>query len=347
MDVILRARAPLRISFAGGGTDVSQYANKYGGAVISTTIDKYAYVSIKETNSGGITVTSQDYDTVNSINIEDDHKNDETVRLVHAVLKHLNVKNMNLDINTTVDAIPGSGLGSSSSIVVALTGAHYKLFNKPFTSYDIANISYKIERIDCGIKGGLQDQYSAAFGGFNFIEFNKSSVIVTPLRIKGEILNELLSSFLLVDTGQRREHLEYDRIIENQIMQTEQNTHNAIENLHYIKKLAYEMKDLLLKGDVKKFGEKLGEGWEHKKAIDASISNPKIDQLYQESLNAGSVGGKLLGAGGGGHLLLFTPIEKRSKVIKAMKKNNATITGFNFDVDGLKTWAVSENGTVL
>lgn len=347
MNMVLRARAPLRISFAGGGTDVPQYADKYGGAVISTTIDKYAYVSIKKTNSNGITVTSQNYDTVNSINIEEDHKNDETIRLVHAVLKHLNVKDTNLDINTTVDAMPGSGLGSSSSIVVALAGAHYRLFNKPFTNYDIAKISYKIERIDCDIKGGLQDQYSAAFGGFNFIEFNKSSVIVNPLRIRDEIINELLSSFLLVDTGQRRAYSEYDRIIENQIVKAEQNKGSTIENLHLIKKLAFEMRDLLLKGDIQKFGKKLGEGWEYKKSIDSSISNPKIDRLYQESLNAGATGGKLLGAGGGGHLLLFAPIEKRNSVIKAMKKNNIEITGFNFDFQGLKTWAISEDGVVL
>ncbi len=347
MNLVLRARAPLRISFAGGGTDVSQYADKYGGAVISTTIDKYAYVSIRKTNSGGITVTSQDYDTVNSINIEDDHKNNETVRLIHAVLKHFNVKDINLDINTTVDAMPGSGLGSSSSIVVALVGAHYKLFNKAFTNYDIAKMAYKIERIDCDIKGGLQDQYSATFGGFNFIEFNKSSVIVNPLRIRDEVLNELLSSFLLVDTGQRRAHSEYDRIIENQIEKAEQSKENTIENLHFIKKLAFEMKDLLLKGEIQRFGEKLGEGWEHKKKIDSNISNSKIDLLYQDGLDAGATGGKLLGAGGGGHLLLFSPIEKRNEVIKAMKKNNAKITGFNFDFQGLKTWAMLEDGSVL
>lgn len=347
MNLILRARAPLRISFAGGGTDVSQYADKYGGAVISTTIDKYAYVSIKKVNKGGITFTSQDYGTVSSIDTKTDHKNDETIRLVHAVLKRLKMGNINLDINTTVDALPGSGLGSSSAIVVALIGSLYRLFNKPFTSYEIADISYKIERIDCGIKGGLQDQYSTTFGGFNFIEFTKSSVIVNPLRIREEVLNELLSSLILVDAGQRKSNIIYDKIIETQIRKAEQKEGSAIENLHYIKKLAFEMKDLLLKGDIQKFGEKLDEGWKHKKSIDSNISNPKIDRLYENALKAGAVGGKLLGAGGGGHLLLFSPIENRNSVVKAMKKANIKITGFNFDFCGLKTWAIAENGVIL
>lgn len=345
MDLILRARAPLRISFAGGGTDVSHYADLYGGAVIATTIDKYAYVSVKKVARKGITIVSQDYDVTSSSNAKGKNKHDEKLKLVHAVLKRLKVSNVNLEINTIVDASPGSGLGSSSSIVVALTGAIYRLFGKTYTNYDISDMAYKIERIDCGIKGGLQDQYISSFGGFNFIEFRKSSVIVTPIRIREEIINELLSSLVLVDTTQRRRNDIYDKIIEKQL-NTSKEKGGAIDNLHIIKELAYKMKDNLLKGNLQMFGEHLHEGWIHKKSIDPHISNKYIDNLYNLSLEAGATGGKLLGAGGGGYLLIFAPIEKKNNVIKNIVRGGGIISSFNFDSCGLKTWALSRNGVL-
>jgi D-glycero-alpha-D-manno-heptose-7-phosphate kinase len=344
MNIKVRARAPLRISFGGGGTDVNPYVDKYGGAVISTTIDKYAYVSIKKSKQN-LVVTSQDYNIRSSIGKNGVIKH-EKLRLIGAALDYLGIADKNLDINILVDAVPGSGLGSSSSVVVALIGGLYRYLNKPYSSYDIADASYKIERIKCNIKGGLQDQYSSAFGGFNFIEFNKSSVIVNPLRIRDEILDELLSCLLLVDTTQRRVGDMYDKIMEKQINQSLNKKTDSIENLHFIKKIAYEMKDLLLKGDLHLFGEKLHSSWLHKKKIDVNISNPFIDKLYAVAIEAGATGGKLLGAGGGGYLLFFCPLEKKNNVIKRITLAGGIITSFNFDFRGLRTWMLMDNKVI-
>jgi D-glycero-alpha-D-manno-heptose-7-phosphate kinase len=188
--MIIRSKAPLRISFAGGGTDVPPYSDERGGAVLSTTINKYAWATMIPRKDATIKVKSLDYDIVAKYHADQKLFYDGELDLVKAVINHMGTKD-GLDLFMHSDAPPGSGLGSSSTVVVALVGLFQKWMNKPLTEYDIAELSYKIERKDLGIKGGKQDQYAATFGGFNYIEFNAESTIVNPLRIKRDILNEL------------------------------------------------------------------------------------------------------------------------------------------------------------
>jgi len=200
----IRSRAPLRISFGGGGTDVSPYPETEGGAVLSTTIDQYAYCNLSLIDNKTIEVVSQDYNILEIFNNISDLQYNGRLDLIKAGLKTLGLDERGFRITLFADAPPGSGLGSSSAITVALVGCLYQNNNRSLPSYEIAEIAYKIERFELGIKGGMQDQYASSFGGFNFIEFKKDSVIVNPLRLRNEITNELLASTLLCDTGIRR-----------------------------------------------------------------------------------------------------------------------------------------------
>jgi D-glycero-alpha-D-manno-heptose-7-phosphate kinase len=342
--MIYRSKAPLRISFAGGGTDISPYPEIFEGAVISSTIDMYSYTTIQLNKSKIMKIHSKDYDIIKIIkNHKDLHRNDKLF-LVNSILRKLKAKVRGMEITLFSDARVGSGLGASSSFTVALLGnlLHILRINK--TLYEIAELAYAIERIDCGIKGGYQDQYSATFGGFNFIEFKKNGVVVNPLRLRDEIINEMLGNLILCDTRVERKTQIYDKIIESQQI-TAQRNDEQIENMHNIKKTAYAMKDSLMKGNLDEFANLLHEGWLEKQKINSSISTIKINKIYEIARKEGVVGGKLLGAGGGGFLLLYCPMEKKSNVIKAIQKLNVEITKFNFEKSGLVTWAV-KNGIV-
>lgn len=340
---VIRSRAPLRISLGGGGTDVSPYPETNGGAVISTTIDRYAYVTIKTNQDSNLRVFSQDYDLLEIFRSVSDIQYNGKLDLIKAALKFLKVNETRMDIILSVDSPPGSGLGSSSALTVALIGALTKFKNENMTLYDIADSACKIEREEAGIKGGMQDQYAAAFGGFNFIEFRSNSVVVNPLRLRLEIQNELLASMILCDTGVTRLSA---KILDRQIRSTTENQQTVMESLHYIKQLAYNMKDSLIKGNLKELGELLHSSWEYKKRLYREITNDYIDKLYSKAISAGAIGGKLLGAGAGGHILFLCQLENRQKIVKELKSGGCQIVKFNFDSNGLETWQVND-GRVL
>ena len=344
--MIVRSKAPLRISFSGGGTDVSPYFEQYGGTVLSTTINKFAFATLGTRDDPTITVNSLDYDIMAKYACDDRFVYDGELDLVKAVINNVRAahkwdESLNqggIDVFIHTDAPPGSGLGSSSTMVVALIGAFQRWLNLPLTNYDIAQLAYKAERQDLGIKGGLQDQYAATFGGFNFIEFYESSVVVNPLRIHPEYLNELEYNLLLCYTGKTRLSA---HILDRQISSVEQRNASVMEALHESKNIAVAMKNALLQGRINDFGALLHEAWLQKKKLDEHITSPEIDTLYETARGHGAVGGKILGAGGGGYLLLYCDFRKKHIVAQKLEECGGQVVEFGFDFNGLQTWVVS------
>lgn len=336
--MIIRAKAPLRISFAGGGTDVSPFPEKEGGCVLNATINKYAYGSLNERNDNIIKIESVDFGLSINLSTEKELIYNGKLDLVKAAIRKLkgdNSRGFNLFLHSEVP--PGSGLGSSSTMMVCLVGLLKEFKNLPITDYEIAHLAYLIERKELGIKGGLQDQYAATFGGFNFIEFYKDRVVVNALRISPDCVNELEHNLILCYTGKTRLS---DRIIEDQVERYERSDEQTIEGLKKQKELALEMKNALLQRKLRYFGELLHYSWEYKKKMSPKISNPFIDEIYYEARKSGALGGKITGAGGGGYMIFYCHFEKKHKVVEALKKLKVITTEFAFEFHGLQTWKV-------
>ena len=336
--MIIRSRAPLRISFGGGGTDVSPYREERGGAVLSTTIDRYAYATL-ETHSGNhIDVRSLDYDISIKYDSADGLRYDGQLDLVKAALKVLNIeKGVRLFLHS--DAPPGSGVGSSSTLTVALVGLANHWKNLALDSYEIAEMAYHIEREELGLSGGRQDQYSATFGGFNFIEFLGKVTIVNPLRIRAEIIDELQYRLMLCFTGISRPSA---GIIDDQVARYVQGNKDVIESLDRSKELAVAMKNALLLGHLNEFGSLLHEAWIQKKRFSTRMTNPDINELYEAARRNGALGGKLMGAGGGGYLMFLCEFDRWHIVAQELTRLGGRITNFALDTQGLRTWEVSD-----
>lgn len=335
--MIIRARAPLRISFGGGGTDVSPYAEEHGGCVLSCTIDKYSYASLMTRDSGSININSLDYDVLTSYNPGEQVNYDGKLDLVKATLSKMGIT-QGMDIFLHSDMPPGSGLGASSTITVVLVGLFKHWKRLPMTDYDIAELAYRIEREEVGIKGGRQDQYAATFGGFNFIEFFHDETIVNPLRIKQAILNELQYRLMLCYTGKHRLSA---GIIEDQVKSYVQGKGEVIRALDETKNLAIKMKNALLLNKIDELGHLLHHGWLAKKKFSSQITDTQIDRLYEVARRNGALGGKLLGAGGGGYFLFLCQFDKWHKVAQEVEKCGGKVVNFAFDFNGLQTWEVN------
>lgn len=340
--MVIRSKAPLRVSFAGGGTDVSPYVEERGGAVLSTTIDKYAYATLRLRPDKHITINSLDYDIVAKYGLDAPISLDGKLDLVKTVIRRMNTNNhkQGLDFFIHSDAPPGSGLGSSSTMVVALIGLFKQWQRLPFTNYDIAELAYQIERKDLRIQGGMQDQYAAVFGGFNFIEFTASAVVVNPLRIDPTILNELSYHLLLCYTGKTRLSANILTTQVDAYVRRERDVANALDQ---IKALAIDMKNALLQGHLSDFGSLLHEGWISKKKLAKQITDPHIDELYEVARRTGALGGKVLGAGGGGYMLLYCEFDKKHIIAEKLENLGGQVVEFGFDYEGLQTWEVSTN----
>jgi D-glycero-alpha-D-manno-heptose-7-phosphate kinase len=343
---ILRSKAPLRISFAGGGTDVSPYPEEKGGAVLNCTIDRFAYATLESTpdGAGKVQVESLDYNLkVNYEKPSDFLEATGELDLVQAALRVLRrspdggeaADSLKLTLHS--DAPPGTGLGSSSTMVVALLGAFQQYLKEPWTSYQIAELAYEIERRAFGMKGGRQDMYAAAFGGFNFMEFLPDRTVVNPLKIRPEVTNELAYRLLLCYTG--TSHYSND-IIERQQQSYSEKRSGTVDALDASKQLAIDMKNELLRGNLDEMGRLLDQGWQFKKQFTDGITNDRIDAFYARAREAGALGGKLVGAGGGGYLLLFCDFARRAKVQKAVQEAGGRVEGFALEPEGLQTWAV-------
>jgi D-glycero-alpha-D-manno-heptose-7-phosphate kinase len=334
---LLRARAPLRVSFAGGGTDVPPYPAEEGGLVLSATINRYAYGTLRPRSDRQIGIQSLDLDAVASIALEETRPDGDRLDLIKAAVQKVASDSPNgFDLFLHSAAPPGSGLGSSSAVVVTLVGllaAHMKL---PLTDYEKARLAYTVEREDLGLKGGTQDQYAAVFGGFNFMEFRENEVIVNPLRIPADTVHELEYNLLLCFTGGTRVS---DHIIDDQTERYRSRSSTTVDGLEMQKQLAVEMKDALLRDNLTRFGELLGEAWNYKKQMSPKISNDQIDELYEEAIKHGAIGGKVTGAGGGGYLLLYCRYDAKHKVRAALAELGAEAVDFQFDNVGLVTWS--------
>ena len=338
--MLLRAKAPLRVSFAGGGTDVAPFPATEGGAVLSATIDRYAYGSLESRDDGQIRIESVDYGMSLDFSASERPVLDGKLDLVKAVINRLSGKceSGGYDLVLHSNAPPGSGLGSSSTVMVALIGLLRERYQLPLTDYEIAQLAFSVEREDLGIKGGLQDQYAATFGGFNYIEFFGDHVVVNPLRVKEDVVNELEHNMLLCYTGVTRASTQ---IIDDQTFRLVSGETSTVDGLRMQKELAVEMKNALLRQQLNRFGELLGQAWSYKKQMSPKISNATIDEAYESALRHGALGGKITGAGGGGYLLLYCDFRCKHRVAQAMTAMGSTVTEFAFEPRGLMTWRAS------
>jgi len=261
--------------------------------------------------------------------------------LFYRIVKDFTHEALSFELTTYVDAPAGSGLGSSSTLVVAILKAFCEWLNLPLGEYDIAHLAWEIERVDLGMSGGKQDQYSASFGGFNFMEFYpENKVLVNPLRIKPSTLTELEFNIVLFYLGGSRFSSE---IIDAQSKNIKETNPKTIEAMHNLKNQAFAMKESLLKGEIYKMGDLLNYGWEEKKKTSDKISNPEIDEIYNIALRAGATGGKISGAGGGGFFMFFCPDNSRYPVIKDLTKLNKEFRRYRFTNIGVQSWTVDAN----
>ena len=340
--MIIRSKAPLRLGLAGGGTDVSPYADIYGGSILNATINMFAHCTIIPTDNGKVHFQAMDMGFEETLDTALELNTSGPLALLKGVynriVKDFTKAPLSLKLFTSVDAPPGSGLGSSSTLVVSILGAFAEWLKLPLGEYDIAHLAYEIERNDLGLAGGRQDQYAATFGGFNFMEFYKDDkVIVNPLRIKQEYAAELEHNLVLFYTGKSRESAD---IIKKQSKNITSNNTAALEATHNLKEQSIRMKNAILTGNIDGIGEVLHSGWESKKLMAQGISNPEIDKLYDTALANGATGGKISGAGGGGFFFFYCPEVNRHLLIKSMQPFNVSQQHYHFTKQGLYTYTI-------
>jgi D-glycero-alpha-D-manno-heptose-7-phosphate kinase len=342
--MIVRARAPLRLGLAGGGTDVSPYCDLFGGLVLNATIDKYAYTVIEPRPDAPMIrlVAADRQESLESDVIPELALNgrlDLHKGVYNRIVRDFNGgRPLAMTMTTHADAPPGSGLGSSSTLVVSMVKAFVEWLNLPLGEYDIARLAYDIERVDVGLSGGRQDQYAATFGGFNFMEFHPHErVVVNPLRIKNWILSELEASLLLYFGGVSRDSA---TIIDEQSANVTRNDGGAIEAMHALKEEAIAMKENLLKGDFDGLVDSVQAGWEAKKKMAKSISNPQIEETYELARKAGMRAGKISGAGGGGFMMLLVDPVRRMEVVRALQSTQGQVLSCHFTKYGTEGWKI-------
>ena len=343
--MFIRSRAPLRLGLAGGGTDVSPYCDEFGGAILNATIGYYAYAGLEPLGNGTVEFSSADlqqhahYDATPALAM------DGKLDLFKAVYNHV-VKNYNggeplsLRMSTRVDVPAGSGLGSSSTLVVAMLATFAEWLNLPLGDYELAHTAYMIERKEAGLQGGKQDQYAAAFGGFNFMEFGRDGrVLVNPLRIKDWVVSELEASLLLYFTGNARTSA---NIIHEQSQNVRTRNEAAISAMHAVKEEAFRMKECLLRGDFQRLYEVMRQSWDSKKRMASQITNEHIDRLYACAMHAGAHCARISGAGGGGFMMFLTDPIQKDKVAAALHTlhNGGISYSCHFTGRGVQAWRI-------
>jgi D-glycero-alpha-D-manno-heptose-7-phosphate kinase len=331
----VRAKAPLRLSFAGGGTDVTPFPETEGGAVLSATIDRFAYGSLSPRPDNQVSIESVDFGLSLDFPVTEDPVLNGELDLVKAAIRRLRREDFGgYDLVLRSNTPPGSGLGSSSTMMVALVGMLHEFYGLPMDPYEIADLAHAIEREDLAIRGGLQDHYAATFGGFNFIEFGER-VIVNPLRVRGHIVSELEFNLLLCFTGITRQSA---HIIADQTHRVEAAEFDTLAGLRAQKELAVAMKGALLRGKLGEFGELLGEAWREKQRLSPMIATPRIQEAFEIAQRAGAISGKVTGAGGGGYILFYCDFRKKHRVAEALARFGVTTAEFSFEPRGLTTW---------
>lgn len=345
--MIYRSKAPFRLGIAGGGTDVSPYSDLYGGAVLNVTVNLYAFASIRPLDNGKIRFIhinenrTEEFDSLAELPLNEGSLLLQRGIYSSIVKKHLHQQPLSFELITYMDVPSGSGLGTSSTLAVAILGAFTEWLKLPLGRYDIAHYAYEIERIDLQMAGGKQDQYAATFGGVNFMEFYEDDkVIVNPLRINYTLLQEWSMNTVLFYTNLQRTS---SKIIEEQAANVKSNNNQSVEAMHNVKKEAYRMKNCLLKDELHELGKALNTSWINKKKMARNISNEAIDRIYNTALENGALGGKISGAGGGGFMFFYCPGITRYQVIRALNALNiGQVCPFEFSKNGLTTWTVTD-----
>jgi len=343
--MLIRSRAPLRLGLAGGGTDVSPYCDEFGGAILNATIGYYAYALIEPLDTGFVQIVSADQnqtDEFSSASGPTFDGNLDLLKHVHrfAVRKFNSGQPLSLRLTTHVDVPAGSGLGGSSTLVVAVLKAYAEWLSYPIDDYELAQSAYVIEREEAGLQGGRQDQYAAAFGGFNFMEFGRNNrVLVNPLRIKEHVVSELEASILLFYTGASRASSE---IIAEQSRNVEMRNQVAVEAMHQIKQEALRMKESLLRGDFPLLHDVLRSSWNAKKRMASQIVNEKIEAMYAKALEAGAYCARISGAGGGGFMMFLADPMRKNRVADALQDcdDSGIVYGCHFATVGAQAWRV-------
>ena len=341
--MLIRSKAPLRLGLAGGGSDVSPYCDLYGGAVLNASINLSSFCTIEPCDDGSVTFAAKDRGEVFNAPCVESFAYDGLLDLHKGVYNRVvrdfnNGEPLSLKITTWSDAPAGSGLGSSSTMVVAILTAFSELLHLPLGEYDLAHLAFEIERQDIGLRGGAQDQYAATFGGVNFMEFHEQNrVIVNPLRVKKWILSELEASTVLYYTGVSRSS---DKIIAQQIESYKSGESKSVEAVHQMKQDAVSMKEALLRGNIRHFGEILGRSWEAKRKLADQISNPEIEEIMSVARKAGAWAGKVSGAGGGGYIVFIVDPTNRVQLINALDELDGNVVSFRFEPHGAAAWTV-------
>jgi D-glycero-alpha-D-manno-heptose-7-phosphate kinase len=340
--MIYRSKAPLRIGLAGGGTDVSPYSDLYGGAILNVTLSLYANATIEPISGNKIILEAIDREETLEFTTENNLPIDGKLDLLKGVYNRIRndygLKEQGFRLSTYVDAPAGSGLGTSSTLVVAVIGAFSEMMRLPMGEYDMAHYAFEIERKDLDLAGGRQDQYAATFGGVNYMEFfGDDKVIVNPLRVKQQHLFELENNLLLYYTSTSRQSAE---IIKKQSKNVSDKKTTSIEAMHQLKQQAQMMKEVLLKGKLNEIGEILDFGYQQKKQMADGITNPMMEEIYDAAKSAGATGGKISGAGGGGFMIFYCPGNTKYNVIKKLKSFGGYQRNFQFTENGLKTWTI-------
>ncbi len=347
--MIIRSRAPLRLGFGGGGTDVVPYCTEFGGVTLSAAINVYAYATWKKQNNSITKINAPDVQLKKKIENLSLYEN---TNLIETTLKKLKVP-IGGEFCIHCEAPPGSGLGTSSAVNVALIGVIWdgtgrgiaSPLNLASTKYDIANLAYEIERKELGIQGGYQDQFASSFGGFNWIEYRKDgSVHVSPLRVSNSFKNELQARILLCFTGKVR----VSGKLQDELKKNLEKKQN-VECLHKIKEYAYKMKEALEKEDIDEFARYIDLSWQEKRKVSDGVTNEFLDKIYDTAKKNGAIGGKVSGAGGGGfmYFIVKEPIQKLT-LLKELQKvaidYETTISKLpvRFEDRGIYTWRARE-----
>jgi D-glycero-alpha-D-manno-heptose-7-phosphate kinase len=341
--MLIRSKAPLRLGLAGGGSDVSPYCDLYGGAVLNASINLSSFCTIEPCDDGTVTFMAKDRQEEFHAPCAESYAYDGLLDLHKGVYNRV-VRDFNdneplsLKITTYSDAPAGSGLGSSSTMVVAVLTAFAEMLHLPLGEYDVAHLAFEIERQDIGLRGGAQDQYAATFGGVNFMEFHEHNrVTVNPLRVKQWILSELEASTVLYYTGVSRSS---DKIIAQQIESYKSGEGKSVEAVHQMKQDAGAMKEALLRGNIRSFGEILGRSWESKRKLADQISNAEIEEIMSVARGAGAWAGKVSGAGGGGYIVFIVDPTDRVQLINALDELDGNVVSFRFEPHGAAAWTV-------
>ncbi len=334
--VISKAKSPVRITFAGGGTDLTTYFYKSNGVVFNATINKFTHAVLEKRDDTSINIVSHDMNQRFEFSALSDLKLNGELDLIKSVIMNLS-PDFGFNLYTYSDVPPGSGLGGSAVLASAIIGAFNNFRKNKFDLYEIAEMAFHAERIVLNLDGGWQDQYATVFGGFNFIEFTEKDNVVNPLKITGDIKNELEDSLFLCYTGENHDSGLIHGDIRKQMKSSDQKKYAEKS-----KEIAYKMKTRLLQSKLDDFGSLLGDAWAAKKLFSKKITNKKLDKIYDYAIENGALGGKLLGAGDGGYFLFYVPTHNKMDFIKAIKKKSLYIEPFTFDNIGLRSWITKD-----